>query len=114
MKVTLLIAISRVVLQNFTSEYSEPWKEMDWWKGVAMPFLDLMGPVAPATLGLGLSGIVYIWGGVELATVTLILIGGFLVPFLPGTAKVGAYLCVLLGISLALYTLWNGGGTRPR
>jgi len=98
------------------SPYDDPWLSGDWWKGFSLPFMDLMGPVVPAMLGIGIGGILYILteGRADLPSVVMILIGGFLMPFLPPAAKVGAFMSILFGASIAVFSLWNGGGARPR
>ncbi|MBP1987247.1 hypothetical protein [Halolamina salifodinae] len=104
------------LLLQYDSEYDDPWKEGNVWEGFTLPFTELLGPVAPAILGIGIASILYILteGRPGLPAVVSILIGGFLMPFLPPTAKVGAFMSILFGATLALYALWNGGGARPR
>jgi len=103
-------------LAQYDSPYDDPWKEGDAWAGFVKPFMELLGPVAPAMLGIGVATILYILteGRSDLPAVVSILIGGFLIPFLPPAAKIGAFLSILFGGTIALYNLWNGGGARPR
>ncbi|ADQ66368.1 hypothetical protein GL213_14385 [Halogeometricum borinquense] len=107
--------LSSTVAQ-YDSPYDDPWKEGDAWAGFVKPFMDLLGPVAPAMLGIGIGTILYILteGRADLPAVISILIGGFLMPFLPPAAKIGAFMSILFGAALALFSLWNGGGARPR
>lgn len=115
----LAALLVRIVLQATTpynSTYDDAFQSGDAWGGFVLPFTDLMGPVAPAMLGIGIGGVLYIIseGRPDLPAVVSILIGGFLLPFLPPAAKVGAIASILFGGALAVYSLWNGGGTRPR
>lgn len=106
----------QTLVATYNSTFDDPWKAGDFWAGFAKPFTDLLGPVAPAMLGIGLGGILYIVSGGRpaLPAVVSILIGGFLLPFLPPAAKIGAFMSIVFGASIGLYSLWNGGGTRPR
>lgn len=105
-----------VALADYDSPYDDPWMNGDAWKGFALPFMDLLGPVAPAMLGIGIGTILYIIteGRADLPAVTSILIGGFLLPFMPPAARIGAFMSIMFGSTLALFSLWNGGGARPR
>ncbi|GAA0293928.1 hypothetical protein [Halarchaeum salinum] len=115
---TLLLSVvwKLTLVAAYSSPYDDPWMSGDAWKGFVMPFMDLLGPVAPAMLGIGVGGILYILteGRPSLPAVVSILIGGFLMPFLPPVAKVGAFASIVFGGALALFSLWNGGGARPR
>lgn len=112
----VLLEVALVLATNESRNYEEPWMEGDAWEGFVRPFMDLLGPVAPAMLGIGIGGILYVLteGRSDLPAVISILIGGFLLPFLPPAAKLGAIMSIVFGASLALFNLWNGGGGRPR
>lgn len=109
------LLLKLVVLQN-RSPYDDPWMSDKPWEGFTRPFTDLLGPVAPAILGIGIAGVLYILteGRTDLPAVVSILIGGFLLPLLPPAAKIGAVMSIVFGSALALFNLWNGGGARPR
>jgi len=100
----------------YDSPYDDAWRNGDAWKGFVDPFLDLLGPVAPAMLALGIAGVLHVLteGRTDLPAVVAILIGGFLLPFLPQAAQIGAVAAIIFGGAIALYNLWNGGGARPR
>ena len=65
------------------SPFDDPWLNGDWWEGFTLPYMELMGPVVPAMLGIGIGGILYILteGRPALPSVVMILIGGFLMGF---------------------------------
>lgn len=113
---TLVAVVWRLSLLAYESPYDDPWKAGDAWAGFVKPFMDLLGPVAPAILGIGIGAVLYILteGRPGLPAVVSILIGGFLLPFMPPVAKVGALASIVFGGGLALFSLWNGGGARPR
>lgn len=117
--VDVLLALVDVVGQTVptpTSTLDDPVRDGDMAEALARPYTSLLGPVAPVMLGLFVGGVSYIWSGGRLALpATLsVLLGGYLLPFLPGPARAGGYLLILFGVAGALWSAWNGGGRRPR
>lgn len=119
--VELAEALVRVVAQNGTGGYAnstldDPVRAGDFAEALARPYLGVLGPIAPVMLGMFVFGVTYIWSGQRLAlpTTLLVVVGGFLLPFLPPAAATGAYVLILGGVGLALWSAWNGGGARPR
>lgn len=93
-------------------KYQDMWGSGNWFDAVVMPFLDLMGPLFPLVTGLGIAGILFIYSGsAALPIVTLIIIGGMLIPFMPAEAQSAAVILLLLGIALALYKAWMNSGS---
>lgn len=107
----LWIVLSHQTTRGNTS--TADWTSGNWFEGVANPFLELLGPLFPLILGIGIAGMVMIWSGsMSLPVVLMILIGGMLIPFLPPEAQMGAQILLLAGIALALYNAWMHGGNR--
>jgi hypothetical protein len=87
----------------------------EWYEGLALPFTSLLGPVAGVLVAIVFGVVMLEWSDTMAIPVVLgILVGGYLISFLPPAAQVVAYLGLLFGGALALYNLWNGGGARPR
>lgn len=99
--------------QDDPGRFTEMWGNGDWFKAVTDPFLDLLGPLFPLVVGLGLAGMLRVWsGGTALPVVVMIIVGGSLIPSLPPEAQSGAQLLLLLGIAAAIYFAWTDGGGR--
>lgn len=115
---SLLLTLSaawRIVLTNTSDpdKYADLWASGDWFDAVVQPFLDLLGPIFPLVVGLGVAGMLFVWSGsMALPIVVMILIGGLLIPVMPPEAQAVGGGLLLLGIALALYRAWMDGGTR--
>jgi hypothetical protein len=109
----LLHTIAQATNSSDPGRYRDLWSSGDWFDAVVMPFLDLLGAVFPLVAGVSIAGILFVYSGSPaLPIVTLIIIGGSLIPFLPPEAQSAALILILLGIAWALYTAWMNTGQR--
>jgi len=95
---------------------AEPFLQGDWFTGLAKPFTSLLGTAVAAVLvAMVLGGVLLEWSeSLVVPTVLGILVGGFIIQFLPPAAQVAAILLILFGGAYALFTAWNGSGASPR
>lgn len=110
--------IARLILQTTTTsavegEYAGYWASGDWFTAIAQPFMDLLGPVAPLMLGLGLGGMLFVWSGtLALPIVVFMLIGSMIIPLGPPQMQVAGYLLIMFGGALGAWKAYMGGGRR--
>lgn len=93
--------------------YFEQWQNGQWWDAVIGPYLDVMGPVFPAAVALGIMGMSYIYSGsMALPAILAILLSPFIIAYLPAEAQTAGILVILAGIALGLARAYLGGGPR--
>jgi len=98
-------------LQNGT--YGGLWSSGDWGHAVTAPFVNLLGPIAPLVLALGLGGMLFIYSDdYGLPSVVIILLSALLFKYLPPAGQAISVVLIVGAVALALYSAWTGPGGR--